>query len=153
MDCSMSGIPVLHQFLGLTQTHLHWVGDAIQPSHPLPCPSICVKHILWVTLSKVIEIGQSGGTEIYVPVYKLMVICHLLSRRLQSFDEKKKKKKKKEEATFNISQHQGLFQWVSFSHQVAKVLTGVRGGHEKLDIRGPSSIFLDNCISLLGRGQ
>ena len=35
MDCSMPGIPVHHQFPELTQTHVHWVGDAIQPSHPL----------------------------------------------------------------------------------------------------------------------
>ena len=37
VDCSMPGFPVHHQLPGLTQTHIHWVGDAIQPSHPL-CP-------------------------------------------------------------------------------------------------------------------
>ena len=63
MDCSMPGFPVHHQVLELAQTHLHWVGDAIQPSHPLLSPSPCA---------------------------------------------------------FNLSQHQGLFQWVSSSHQVAK---------------------------------
>jgi len=61
----MPGLPVHHQLLELTQTHVHWVGDAIQPSHPLLSPSL---------------------------------------------------------PTFNLSQHQGLFQWVSSSHQVAKVL-------------------------------
>ena len=61
MDCSTLGLPVYHQFPELTQTHVHWVGDAIQPSHPLLSPS---------------------------PL------------------------------TFNISQHQGLFQWVSSLHQV-----------------------------------
>ena len=35
MDCSMPGFPVHHQLLELTQTHVHWVGDAIQPPHPL----------------------------------------------------------------------------------------------------------------------
>ena len=65
MDCSTPGFPVHHQLLGLTQTHVHWVRDAIQPSHPLSSPS--------------------------PPV-------------------------------FNLSQHQGLFQWVSSSHQLAKVL-------------------------------
>ena len=59
MDCSMPGFPEL------AQTHVHWVGDAIQPSHPLSSPS---------------------------------------------------------PPTFNLSQHQGLFKWVSSSHQVAKVL-------------------------------
>ena len=59
-------IPVHHQLLELTQTHVHQVSDAIQPSHPLSSPS----------------------------------------------------------PAFNLSQHQGMsqFQWVSSSHQVAKVL-------------------------------
>ena len=65
MDCSTPGLPVHHQLPEFTQTHVHWVGDAIQPSHPLSSPS---------------------------PL------------------------------AFSLSQHQGLFQWVSSSHQVAKVL-------------------------------
>ena len=65
MNCSMPGLPVHHQFLESTETHVHWVGDAIQPSHPLSSPS---------------------------------------------------------PPALNLSQHQGLFQWVSSSHQVAKVL-------------------------------
>ena len=61
MDCSMPGFPVHHQLLEFTQTHVHWVGDAIQPSHPchplLLLPSIfpsirvfsneSVLHIRW----------------------------------------------------------------------------------------------------------
>ena len=39
MDCSALGFPVHHQLSELTQTHVHWVGDAIQPSHPLSSPS------------------------------------------------------------------------------------------------------------------
>ena len=65
LDCSMPGFPVHHELLELTQTHVHWLGDAIQPSHPLSSP--------------------------FPPA-------------------------------FNHSQHQGLFKWVSSSHQVAKVL-------------------------------
>ena len=65
MDCSTPGLPVHHQLPEFTQTHVHWVGDAIQPSHPLSSPS---------------------------------------------------------PPAFNLSQHQGLFQWVSSSHQVAKIL-------------------------------
>ena len=65
VDCSMPGFPVHLQLLEFTQTHVHRVGDAIQPSHPLSSPS---------------------------------------------------------PPTFNLSQYQGLFKWVSFSHQVAKVL-------------------------------
>ena len=39
MDCSMPGFPVHHQLLELGHTHVHRVGDAIQPSHPLSSPS------------------------------------------------------------------------------------------------------------------
>ena len=39
MNCSTPGFPVHHQFLELTQTHVHRVGDAIQPSHTLLSPS------------------------------------------------------------------------------------------------------------------
>ena len=39
MDCSMPGLSVHHQLPKLTQTHVHWVGDAIQPPHPLWSPS------------------------------------------------------------------------------------------------------------------
>ena len=65
MDCSTPGFLVLHHLLELTQTHVHQVGDAIQPSHLLSSPS---------------------------------------------------------PPAFNLSHYQGLFQWVSSSHQVAKVL-------------------------------
>ena len=65
MDWSTTGLPVHHQFPELTQTLVHRVSDAIQPSHPLSSSS--------------------------PPV-------------------------------FNLPQHQGLFQCVSSSHQVAKVL-------------------------------
>ena len=65
MDCSTSGLPVHHQLLEFTQTHVHWVSDVIQQSYPLSSTS---------------------------PL------------------------------TFNLSLHQGLFKWVSSSHQVARVL-------------------------------
>ena len=65
MDCSPPGFPVHHQLTELAQTHVHWVGDAIQPSHPLSSP----------------------------PPF-----------------------------AFNLSQHQGLFKWVSSSQQMAKGL-------------------------------
>ena len=38
MNCSTPGLPVHHQLLEFTQTQVHWVGDAIQPSHPLSSP-------------------------------------------------------------------------------------------------------------------
>ena len=39
MDHSVRGFPVLHQLLEFVQTHVHWVDDVIQPSHPLSSPS------------------------------------------------------------------------------------------------------------------
>ena len=68
MNHSMPGLPVHYQLPEFTQTHVHWVGDAIQPSHPLLSPS---------------------------------------------------------PPTFNLSQHQGLFQWVSSlpKYQVARVFS------------------------------
>ena len=39
MDCSTPGLPVHHQLPEFTQTHVHRVGDSIQPSHPLSSPS------------------------------------------------------------------------------------------------------------------
>ena len=66
LNHSTPGLPVHHQLLESTQTHVHCVGDAIQPSHPLSSPS---------------------------------------------------------PPSLNLSQHQGLFKWVSSSHQVAKVVS------------------------------
>ena len=39
MDCSTPGLPDHHQLLKPSQIHVHWAGDAIQPSHPLSSPS------------------------------------------------------------------------------------------------------------------
>ena len=40
MNCSMPGFPVHHQILELAQTHVHWVSDTIQLSHPQSSPSL-----------------------------------------------------------------------------------------------------------------
>ena len=64
-DCTTPGFPVHHQLPEMAQTHVHWLGDAIQLLHPLLSPSL---------------------------------------------------------PAFNFSQHLGLFQWVSSSHQVVRVL-------------------------------
>ena len=39
MDCSTPGFPINNHLLEFAETHVHWVGDAIQPSHPLSSPS------------------------------------------------------------------------------------------------------------------
>ena len=74
MDCSTPGLPVHHQRLELAQTHVHWVSDTIQPSHPLssPLPSVflsirvfsneSVLHIRWPKYwSFNISISPSNG--------------------------------------------------------------------------------------------
>ena len=57
MDCSTPGIPVHHQLPESTQTHVNWVSDVIQPSHPLSSPSLSAFNLSqdqglfkWVTL-------------------------------------------------------------------------------------------------------
>jgi len=63
MDCSLLDFPVLHQLIEFAQTHVHWVNDAIQPSHPLSSPSppafslsqhlgLCNESVLWSTWPK-----------------------------------------------------------------------------------------------------
>ena len=47
MNCSTPGLPVHHQFPEFTQTHVHWVSDAIQSSHPLSTPSSVQVSSLW----------------------------------------------------------------------------------------------------------
>ena len=45
MTCSTPGLPVHHQFLEFTETHVHQVSDAIQPSHPLSSPSLLTVNL------------------------------------------------------------------------------------------------------------
>ena len=47
MDFSTPGFPVLHYLPEFAQTHVYWVDDAIQPSHPLPPPSPPVLNLSW----------------------------------------------------------------------------------------------------------
>ena len=61
MDCSTPGLPVRHQLPEFTQTHVHWVGDAIQPSHPLLSPSPALN------LSQHQGLFTSGGLSIGAP--------------------------------------------------------------------------------------
>ena len=66
MDCSLPGFPVLHYLSEFYQTHVHWVSDAIQPSHPLSSPSPPASNLFqhqvfqWIGLShqvaKVLEL-------------------------------------------------------------------------------------------------
>ena len=63
MDCSMPGFPVHHQLPELTQTHVHWVGDAFQSSHSV-IPFSCLQSF---PASRSFPVGQfftSGGQSI-----------------------------------------------------------------------------------------
>ena len=63
IDCSTPGFPVHHQLLDLTQTHVHHVGDAIQPSHPLPSMPFfsCLQSFLASGSFPVSQFFASGG--------------------------------------------------------------------------------------------
>ena len=66
MDCSMPGLPVYHQLPDFTQTHAHWVGDAIQPSHPLPPFSSCLQSFPTSGSFQMSQFFASGGQSIGV---------------------------------------------------------------------------------------
>ena len=74
MDCSMPGLPVLHQLPGFIQTHVHWVSDAIQPSHLLS-PSLS-SHLQSFPASGSFPVSQffaSGGQSIEVSASALVL--------------------------------------------------------------------------------
>ena len=66
MDCSTPGLPLPHQLLELTQTHAHWVGDAIQPSHFLSSPSPSTFNLPSIRVFSNESILPSGGQSIGV---------------------------------------------------------------------------------------
>ena len=60
MDCSTPGFPVHHQFPKFAQTHVHWVDDAIQPSHP-PAFSSCLQSFPASVSFQMSQFLTSGG--------------------------------------------------------------------------------------------
>jgi len=66
MDYSTPGFPVHHQLLELAQTHVHWVGDAIQPSHPLPSPLLPPSIFPSIRVFSSESLFTSGGQSIGV---------------------------------------------------------------------------------------
>ena len=73
MDCSTPGFQVLHHLPELAQTHIHWVRDAIQSSHPLSFPSLPVfslsQHqglpMSWLFISGGQSIGASASASFF----------------------------------------------------------------------------------------
>ena len=66
MDCSTPGLPVHHQLPEFTQTHVHWVGDVIQPSHPLSSPSPPAFNLSQHQSFPMTQFFTSGGQSIGV---------------------------------------------------------------------------------------
>ena len=66
MDCSAPGLPVHQQLPELTQTYVHWVGDAIQPSHPLLSPSLLLQCFPASGSFQMSHFFASGGQSIGV---------------------------------------------------------------------------------------
>ena len=64
MDCSMPGFPVLQHLLELAQTHVHWVSDAIQPSHPLISFFSCLQSFPASGSFPMSQFFASGGQSI-----------------------------------------------------------------------------------------
>ena len=60
MDCSMPGLPIHHQLPEFTQTLVHWVGDAIQPSHPV-VPFSCLQSFPASGSFQMSQFFTSGG--------------------------------------------------------------------------------------------
>ena len=89
MDCSAPGFPVLHHLPEFAQTHVHWVGDTIQPSHPLSSPS---------------------------------------------------------PPAFNLSQHQGLFKWVSSASGDKSIGVSASGSVLLVNIQGWFPLGLTGLI-------
>ena len=66
MNHSTPGLPVHHQFPESTQTHVHWVGNAIQPSHPLSSPSPPAQSFPASRSFQMSQLFTSGGQSIGV---------------------------------------------------------------------------------------
>ena len=64
LDCSMPGFLVLHHLLELAQTHVHWVGDVIQPSHPLLSPFPPTSIFSTIRIFAYESIFASGGQSV-----------------------------------------------------------------------------------------
>ena len=73
MDCSTPGLPVHHQLLEFTQTHVHRVGDAIQPSHPVTPFSSCLQSFPASGSFQMSLFFPSGGQSIGVSASSLVL--------------------------------------------------------------------------------
>ena len=76
IDCSTPGFPVLHYLLELAQTHVHWHGDAIRPSHPVAPFSSQSFPVNWFFASG----GQSTGASALASALHIYIYIHTHNR-------------------------------------------------------------------------
>ena len=77
MDCSTPGLPLQHQLPEFTQTHVHWVCDAIQPSHPLLFPSPCLQSFPESGSLQISQFFISGGQSIGVSTSTSILLINI----------------------------------------------------------------------------
>ena len=73
IDCSMPGLPVHHQLPEFIQTHVHWVSEAIQPSHPLLFPSPPTFNLTQIRVFSNESGGQNMGVSTSVSVLPMNI--------------------------------------------------------------------------------
>ena len=82
MDCSTPGFPIHHQLPELTQTHVHQVSDAVQPSHPLLSPSPLLQYFpAWGSFPGS-QFFASGGQSIGVSALASVLLVNIQDRFL-----------------------------------------------------------------------
>ena len=151
MNSSTPRFPVLHYLLEFAQTHVHWVNDATQPSHPLSPPSppalnlsqhqsfpvsqvfsscgqrlgpqiqhqFCsLQSLSWVWLCDPMNHSTPGLPVHHKLLESILTHVHWVGDTIQPSHLLLSPSP----PSLNLSQHQGLFKWLSSSHQVAKVL-------------------------------
>ena len=151
VDCSTSGFPVLHYLPGFEQTHVQWIDNVILPSHPLlppppPAFNLSQHQGLFQWVGFYASGGQNIGASALASVSSVTQLCLTLCdpmdcstpglpvhhqlpdlgqthvHRVSDAIQPSHPLSSPSPPTFNLSQHQGLFQRVSSSIQVAKVL-------------------------------
>ena len=151
MDCSIPGFPVLHYLPGFEQTHVHWINNVILLSHPLlppPPPAFNLSQhqglFQWVgsyasggqnieasasaSVSSVTQLCPTLCDPMYCsmpgfPVHhQLPELAHTHVHQVSDAIQLSHPLSSPFPPAFNLSQHQGIFQRVTFLIQVAKVL-------------------------------
>ena len=83
MNCSTPGFPVLHYLPGFSQTSVHWVGNAIQPSHPLspssPAHNLPQHQGLFHRVCSLHHVAKKSNTSLKIDENRIVPLVHILS--------------------------------------------------------------------------